>query len=114
MSTGTVDITENGAIRLMAALAAQEIRDFFNGCDNKEDAERSLQLLLQIIAGAVPATPNSEDSCTQSTVTQHSKAGSEGSTKILQHLINAKKLCAEGLSECAISSIDQAAKLLTC
>ena len=70
MSTGTIDITENGATRLMAAMAAQEIRDFFNGCDNKEDAERSLQLLLSIIAGAVPATPNSEGSGTQPTVNQ--------------------------------------------
>lgn len=71
MGTGTVDITENGATRLMAALAAEEIRDFFNGCDNKKEAEGSLQLLLQIIADAVPATPNSEGSCTQSTITQH-------------------------------------------
>ena len=74
MGNGAVDITENGATRLMAALAAQEIRDFFNGCDNKEDAERSLQLLLQIIAGAVPATPNSEGSCTQSTITQQTSS----------------------------------------
>ena len=48
------DITENGATRLMAALAAEDIRDSFKGKCNSEVAERSLQLLLDIIADAIP------------------------------------------------------------
>lgn len=62
MTTKTIDITETGATRLMAVLAAQEIRDFFNGCDNKEDAERSLKALLQIIDIAVPSSTQSDSS----------------------------------------------------
>jgi hypothetical protein len=48
------DFTENGATRLMAALAADDIRDSFKGKCEPEVAERSLQLLLEIIADAVP------------------------------------------------------------
>jgi hypothetical protein len=41
----------------MAALAAQEIRDVFDGKGDIELAKKSLHLLLSIIAGAVPNTP---------------------------------------------------------
>ena len=61
MQKQTIDITENGATRLMAALAAEDVRDFFNGADNIEDAKKSLQMLLEIIAVAVPNVPTSDD-----------------------------------------------------
>jgi len=55
------DLSENGATRLMAALAAQEIRDVFDGKGDIELAKKSLHLLLSIIAGAVPNVPTSND-----------------------------------------------------
>ena len=54
------DLSKNGATRLMAALAAQEIRDVFDGKGDVELAEKSLYLLLSIIAGAVPNVPTSK------------------------------------------------------
>mgnify|MGYP001247199413 CR=1 FL=1 len=54
------DIGENGATRLMAALAAQEVRDVLEGKGDVELAKKSLQLLLEIIAGAVPNMPTSD------------------------------------------------------
>lgn len=53
------DISENGATRLMAALAAQEIRDVFDGKGDVELAKKSLHLLLSIIADVVPNAPTS-------------------------------------------------------
>ena len=60
MPKQTVDINENGATRLMAALAGQEVRDVLEGKGDVELAKRSLQLLLEIIAGAVPNMPTSD------------------------------------------------------
>jgi len=54
------DLSENGATRLMAALATQEIRDVFDGKGDIELAKESLHLLLSIIAGAVPNVPTSK------------------------------------------------------
>jgi len=54
------DIGENGVTRLMAALAAQEVRDVLEGKGDVELAKKSLQLLLEIIAGAVPNVPTSD------------------------------------------------------
>ena len=54
------DIGENGATRLIAALAAQEVRDVLEGKGDVELAKKSLQLLLEIIAGAVPNVPTSD------------------------------------------------------
>lgn len=55
----------------------------------------------------VPRLQNAAELAQQQLTQQDSEP-----SKILQHLENAKKLCAEGLSECAISTIDKAAKLL--
>lgn len=54
------EITENWTIRLMAALAGQEVRDMLEGKGNVELAKKSLQLLLEIIAVAVPNAPSSD------------------------------------------------------
>ena len=60
MPEQTVDINENGATRLMAAIAGQEVRAFLEGKGDVELANKSLQLLLEIIAGAVPNVPTSD------------------------------------------------------
>jgi len=54
------DINENGATRLIAALAGEEVRDVLEGKGDVELAKKSLQLLLEIIAGAVPNVPTSD------------------------------------------------------
>lgn len=54
------EMDENSVTRLMASLAAMEIRDYFAGKNDKKNAEASLKLLLQIIADAYPSKKKQE------------------------------------------------------
>src|SRR5271157_5690276 len=49
------EMDDNSVTKLMASLAAMEIRDYFAGKGSKKNAEASLKLLLEIIADAHPS-----------------------------------------------------------
>jgi hypothetical protein len=54
------EMDENSVTRLMASLAAMEIRYYFAGKNDKKNAEASLKLLLEIIADAYPSKKKQE------------------------------------------------------
>ena len=55
------EMDDDSVTRLMASLAAMEIRDYFAGKGNKKNAEASLKLLLEIIADAYPSKKKHEE-----------------------------------------------------